>query len=90
MGMDYIPYTQQNAEAFFAQLEQWNDEDEYTRRAFLNGKLSLTQAEAVMDIISADGRQGAALANASGSDRLFHGKGWKSLSSHGTAVRNTG
>ena len=34
-------------------------------RAFLNGKLSLTQAEAVMDIISADGRQGAALANAS-------------------------
>lgn len=38
---------------------------EYTRRAFLNGKLSLTQAEAVMDIISADGRQGAALANAS-------------------------
>ncbi len=36
---------------------------EYTRRAFLNGKLSLTQAEAVMDIVSADGRQGAALAN---------------------------
>ena len=30
-GMDYIPYTQQDAEAFFAQLEQWNDEDEYTR-----------------------------------------------------------
>ena len=30
-GMDYIPYTQQNAEEFFAQLEQWNDEDEYTR-----------------------------------------------------------
>ena len=38
---------------------------EYTRRAFLNGKLSLTQAEAVMDLVSADGRQGAALANAS-------------------------
>ena len=30
-GMDYIPYTPQNAEAFFAQIEQWNDEDEYTR-----------------------------------------------------------
>ena len=30
---------------------------EYTRRAFLNGKLGLTQAEAVMDLISADGRQ---------------------------------
>ena len=38
---------------------------EYTHRAFLNGKLSLTQAEAVMDLVSADGRQGAALANAS-------------------------
>ena len=37
---------------------------EYTRRAFLNGKLGLTQAEAVMELISADGRQGAALANA--------------------------
>lgn len=37
---------------------------EYTRRAFLNGKLGLTQAEAVMDLISAEGQQGAALANA--------------------------
>ncbi len=30
---------------------------EFTKRAFLNGKLSLTQAEAVMDIINAQGRQ---------------------------------
>ena len=30
-GMDYISYTPQNEEAFFQQLEQWNDEDEYTR-----------------------------------------------------------
>ena len=29
--MDYIPYTPQNEEEFFAQLEQWNDEDQYTR-----------------------------------------------------------
>ena len=29
--MDYIPYTPENAEAFFQQLEQWNDEDEYIR-----------------------------------------------------------
>ena len=43
---------------------------EYTRRAYLNGKLGLTQAEAVMDLISADGRQGAALANASLSGTL--------------------
>ena len=30
-GMDYIPYTPQDEEEFFQQLEQWNDEDEYTR-----------------------------------------------------------
>ena len=30
-GMDYIPYTPQNEEEYFQQLEQWNDEDEYTR-----------------------------------------------------------
>ncbi len=43
---------------------------EYTRRAFLNGKLGLTQAEAVMDMISAGGRQGAALAGAALSGAL--------------------
>lgn len=32
---------------------------EFTRRAFENGKLSLTQAEAVMDIIGAQGEQAA-------------------------------
>ena len=37
---------------------------EYTRRALLNGKMSLTQAEAVADMIGADSRQGVALANA--------------------------
>ena len=31
MGMDYIPYTPENAEAFYQQLEQWNDDDEFTR-----------------------------------------------------------
>ena len=30
-GMEYIPYTKQNAEAFYEQLEQWTDENEYTR-----------------------------------------------------------
>lgn len=30
---------------------------EFTKRAFLNGKISLTQAEAVMDVISANGKQ---------------------------------
>ena len=35
---------------------------EFTRRALMNGRLGLTQAEAVMDIIGAEGRQGAAMA----------------------------
>ena len=30
-GMDYIPYTPEKAEEFFAQIEQWNDEDEFLR-----------------------------------------------------------
>ena len=38
---------------------------EFTRRALENGRMSLTQAEAVMEVIAANGRQGAALANAS-------------------------
>lgn len=37
---------------------------EFTRRAFLNGRIGLTQAEAVMGLISAAGRQGAALSAA--------------------------
>ena len=32
---------------------------EFTKRAFLNGKMGLTEAESVMDMISAKGRQGA-------------------------------
>ena len=52
-------------EALFAQGARQAGPGEFTQRAFLNGKLGLTQAEAVMDLISADGRQGAALANAS-------------------------
>lgn len=40
---------------------------EFTRRAFLNGKLGLTEAEAVMDLISAQG-SGAARAALAGRD----------------------
>ena len=36
---------------------------EFTRRAFLNGKLSLTQAESVMEIIAADGAAALRQAN---------------------------
>ncbi|MBR0385031.1 MAG: tRNA uridine-5-carboxymethylaminomethyl(34) synthesis GTPase MnmE [Erysipelotrichaceae bacterium] len=35
---------------------------EFTKRAFLNGKIDLTQAEAVNDLINADGRSNARLA----------------------------
>ncbi len=35
---------------------------EFTKRAFLSGRISLTQAEAVMDLIEASSRQGAAAA----------------------------
>lgn len=37
---------------------------EFTKRAFLNGKLSLTQAEAVMDVISSSGESQLKFANA--------------------------
>lgn len=43
---------------------------EFTRRALENGRMSLTQAEAVMEVISAGGRQGAALAKSALDGRL--------------------
>lgn len=44
---------------------------EFTRRAFLNGRISLTQAEAVMDLISATGKQAANAAAASMEGALY-------------------
>ncbi len=44
---------------------------EFTRRAFLNGKLDLTQAEAVIDLISAQGRQAAKAALSARDGALF-------------------
>ena len=43
---------------------------EFTKRAYLNGKLSLSQAEAVMDVIQADGESALRLANYAKSGRL--------------------
>ncbi len=37
---------------------------EFTKRAFLNGRLDLTQAESVMDIIESEGKESLRLANA--------------------------
>ena len=44
---------------------------EFTKRAFLNGRISLTQAEAVMDLIGASSRQGAAAAAAAMEGALY-------------------
>lgn len=43
---------------------------EFTKRAFLNGKLSLSQAEAVMDVIHADGEAALRQANYAREGRL--------------------
>lgn len=45
---------------------------EFTRRAFENGKMSLTQAEAVMDIIGAQGKQAARAAMSAREGKLAH------------------
>jgi tRNA modification GTPase len=44
---------------------------EFTKRAFLNGRIDLTRAEAVMDLISAKGGQAAAAAIAQHEGALF-------------------
>lgn len=44
---------------------------EFTKRAFLNGKMDLTQAESVMDIISANGKHAAKLAVSAHEGALF-------------------
>ena len=44
---------------------------EFTKRAFLSGRISLTQAEAVMDLINATSRQGAAAAAAAMEGALY-------------------
>jgi tRNA modification GTPase len=43
---------------------------EFTKRAFFNGKISLTQAEAVMDVIEAEGAQSLRQANLAREGRL--------------------
>ncbi|MEG0804012.1 MAG: tRNA uridine-5-carboxymethylaminomethyl(34) synthesis GTPase MnmE, partial [Pygmaiobacter sp.] len=44
---------------------------EFTKRAFLHGRISLTQAEAVMEMINATSRQGTAAANAALEGALY-------------------
>ncbi len=47
------------------------EKGEFTKRSLLNGKMSLTQAEAVMDTISAQGEYALASANLTREGRLF-------------------
>ena len=47
------------------------DRGEFTKRAFLNGKLSLTQAEGIMDMISARGEDSLRAARLTKEGRLF-------------------
>ncbi|MDE6149984.1 MAG: tRNA uridine-5-carboxymethylaminomethyl(34) synthesis GTPase MnmE [Ruminococcus sp.] len=47
------------------------EKGEFTKRAFLNGKLSLTQAESVMELISAQGEYALRSANLTREGRLF-------------------
>lgn len=47
------------------------DRGEFTKRAFLNGKLSLTQAEGIMDMISARGEQTLRAARLTKEGRLY-------------------
>ncbi|MBR6101661.1 MAG: tRNA uridine-5-carboxymethylaminomethyl(34) synthesis GTPase MnmE [Ruminococcus sp.] len=47
------------------------DRGEFTKRAFVNGKLSLTQAESVMELISAKGEQSLRSARLTREGRLF-------------------
>ncbi|NLW79821.1 MAG: tRNA uridine-5-carboxymethylaminomethyl(34) synthesis GTPase MnmE [Ruminococcaceae bacterium] len=44
---------------------------EFTRRAFLNGRISLTQAEAVMDLVASSSRQAAAAAESALEGALY-------------------
>ncbi len=50
---------------------QMADAGEFTKRAVLNGRISLTQAEAVMDLIEANSQQAAAAAAASMEGALY-------------------
>ncbi len=54
-----IYLVQRTLRACIAQGARPAEAGEFTRRAFLNGKMNLTQAEAVVDLIAAQGQQSA-------------------------------
>ena len=64
--------TRQLLETVYAAGVQPAEAGEFTKRAFLAGKMTLTQAEAVMDVIGAAGKRELAFAHAQQNGALFH------------------
>ena len=64
--------TRQLLETVYAAGAQPAEAGEFTKRAFLAGKMTLTQAEAVMDVIGAAGKRELAFAHAQQNGALFH------------------
>ncbi len=62
---------QRTLRALFAEGATPAEAGEFTRRAFLNGKMDLSRAEAVMDLISAEGRLAAKTALATREGAVF-------------------
>ena len=62
---------QRTLRALFAAGAVPAEAGEFTRRAFLNGKMDLTRAEAVMDLIAAEGRLAAKTALSSREGAVF-------------------
>ena len=67
-----ILVTRQLLETVYAAGAQPAEAGEFTKRAFLAGKMTLTQAEAVMDVIGAAGKRELAFAHAQQNGALFH------------------
>ena len=64
--------TQQLLESVYAAGAVPAEPGEFTKRAFLAGKMTLTQAEAVMDVIGAAGKRELSFAHAQQNGALFH------------------
>jgi len=71
------------------------DPGEFTKRAFLNGKMTLTQAESVMDLVNSQSEQDARCAVDLDGERIYNGwgrlgSGWlpnPPISPHGSTSR---
>ncbi len=67
-----ITVTERLLDALYAQGASPAEAGEFTKRAYLAGKMTLTEAEAVLDIIGATNERELAFAHASQKGALFH------------------